>query len=47
MVRHRETGMHAIIRMTAEGPFGLWLEAAAVGLAIVAAPFLAAVWPEE
>ncbi len=39
--------MHQVIRIVAGSPWGLWPEAAAIALALLVAPVLAAVWPEE
>ena len=39
--------MHELIRFTAHSPWSTWPEAAAIALALVAAPFLAALWPDE
>lgn len=47
MGRTAEGGMHQVIRIVAGSPWGLWPEAAAIALALLVAPVLAAVWPEE
>ncbi len=39
--------MHQVIRIVAGSPWGLWPEAAVIGLALAMAPILAAVWPDD